>query len=244
MNFKIIIPARFNSSRFLGKPLALINGKEMILRVAQICINLAGKKNVVVATDSKKIKTVLDKNNLFSVMTPKKCQTGTDRVAYAIKKIKGNTFLNVQGDEPLIKKSDIVKVLKEKKHNPNHVICGYSYLKKENLKNKNIIKVAFNKKKELVYFSRAPIPALKNKKRNKDLQKYFKQVCIYAFNRNQLNKFYNSKRSNLEINEDIELLRFKDLDIKIKMVELNASSLSVDVPSDIKKVEKQMRMKN
>ena len=112
MNFKIIIPARFNSSRFLGKPLALINGKEMILRVAQICINLAGKKNVVVATDSIKIKTVLDKNNLFSVMTPKKCQTGTDRVAYAIKKIKGNTFLNVQGDEPLIKKSDIVKVLK------------------------------------------------------------------------------------------------------------------------------------
>jgi len=146
----------------------------------------------------------------------------------------------VQGDEPTIRPSDIKKIIESKIKFPNHVICGYDKVHKfENPFSLNLPKVVVNEKNELIYISRLAIPGSKKKLKKKE---YLKQVCIYAFNKNELKKF-NSKnqKGKLEKIEDIEILRFFEDNIKIKMVRLNSSSVAIDEKSDVKKAEKIMK---
>ncbi len=237
MKTVIIIPARFESSRFPGKPLALIKGIPMIIRVANLCNKVFRKKDIFIATDSKKIKQVVVKFGFNAVMTNKLCLTGTDRVAQAAKKIKADIYINVQGDEPLIKPKDILKVINYKKKYYNYVINCYSNINNENPANTNIPKVAINQNKDLVYMSRSLIPG--SKKENKIKNNFYKQVCIYAFNSKELQIFSSKrKKSNLESIEDIEILRFFEFCIPIKMLELKNQSLAVDTPQDLKKIQK------
>ena len=233
----IIIPARFGSSRYRGKPLVKILNREMILRVADICSKVVNKKNLFVATDSKKIFNVVKRAKYQTLMTSKTCLTGTDRVAEASMKLSSDIFINVQGDEPTIDPSDIKKIIQAKIKFPNHVICGYDKVHVfENPKSVNLPKVVVNSKQELIYISRALVPG--NKKKVKNIT-YHKQVCIYAFNKKELSKFYLfNKKSDTENIEDIEILRFFDLDIKIKMVRLNSNSVAVDEIKDVKKAER------
>tara|TARA_B110000003_G_scaffold263270_1_gene286759 strand:- start:23981 stop:24721 length:741 start_codon:yes stop_codon:yes gene_type:complete len=241
MKTTIIIPARYGSTRYKGKPLVKILNREMVLRVADICAKVVGKKNLYIATDSKKIQVVAENSNYSVMMTSSKCLTGTDRVAQASKKINSKIFINVQGDEPTIDPKDIKKVIKAKIKFPNHVICGYDKVHKfEDASSKNLPKVVVNDKDELVYISRSLIPGEK-KSNNRD---YLKQVCIYAFNKKELYKFNSlRKKSKLEKVEDIEILRFFELDIKIKMIKLNSNSIAVDEIKDVAKAEKLIRKK-
>ena len=240
MSISILIPARYQSSRLQGKPLKKILGKEMNLRVAEKCKKIVNKKNIFILTDDKRIQSLVKKNNYKALMTPKNIKTGTDRVAYAAKKIRSKIFVNVQGDEPLIKPKDIKKIIKAKFKYPNHVICGYADEKKiSKVKDKNIIKVIMNKFNELIYFSRSPIPS--SKKNNKNIR-FKKQICVYAFNNKQLKLFSKSKQSEQEKIEDIELLRFLDLGIKIKLEKIS-STIAVDVQKNIKEVENYIRKK-
>ena len=236
MTTSIIIPARYGSSRYRGKPLVKILGKEMVIRVADICSKIKNV-NVYVATDSKKIASVVKKYGYNYIFTSSSCLTGTDRVAEASKKIRSKIFINVQGDEPTINPKDIKKVINTKKKFPNHVVCGYDKVHDfENPSSINLPKVVVNSKGELIYISRALVPG--KKKSSQNIQ-YHKQVCIYAFNKKQLKKFYSmKKKSETESFEDIEILRFFDLGIKIKMVELKSKTIAVDEKNDIKKVEK------
>jgi len=237
MKTVIIIPARYGSSRFKGKPLYKILGREMVLRVADICVKVVGKKNLYIATDSKKIFKVVLNSGYKSIMTSSKCLTGTDRVAQAAIRIKSNIYINVQGDEPTINPDDIKSVIKAKIKYPNYVICGYDKVHKyENPVSINLPKVVVNEKQELIYISRAAVPG---KKKKTDKVNYLKQVCIYAFNKTQLKKFnLNNKKSATEKIEDIEILRFFDLNVKIKMIRLNSNSVAVDELHDVKKAEK------
>ena len=237
MKVSIIIPARYGSSRYEGKPLVKILGREMILRVADICAKVVKKNNLFIATDDKRISQKVDENGYNFIMTSKKCLTGTDRVAETSKKIKSDIYINVQGDEPTIKPNDIRKIISAKIKFPNHVICGYDKIHKfENPFSLNLPKVVLNEKSELVYISRLAIPGSKKKFLKKD---YLKQVCIYAFNRNELKKFYSrNKKGKLEKIEDIEILRFFEDNIKIKMIRLNSDSVAVDEKKDVKKAEK------
>ena len=239
----IIIPARYGSSRYRGKPLVKILGRELVLRVADVCAKTIGKDNVYIATDSKKIVNKVSQYNYKYVMTSRNCLTGTDRVAEAAKKISAKIFINVQGDEPLVNPKDIKKIIASKKKYFNYVICGYDKIHKlQNPKSLNLPKVVVNSKNELIYISRSLIPGSKKIIRKK---KYFKQVCIYAFNSNELNKFYNlHKKSEIEEMEDIEILRFFDLGVKIKMIKLNSNSVAVDEISDVKKAEKIIRSRS
>lgn len=239
MKTSIIIPARYGSSRYRGKPLVKILGREMILRVADICKKIKNVR-VFIATDSKKIANVAEKNGYDYIMTSKNCLTGTDRVAEASKKIKSEIFINVQGDEPTISPRDIQKIINTKKKFPNHVICGYDKIHNfESPKNINLPKVVVNSKDELIYISRALVPGAKKKNKNVN---YFKQVCIYAFNKKQLKKFHLKRRKSIiEKIEDIEILRFFEIDEKIKMVKLNSNSVAVDEMRDVKKAEKLLK---
>ena len=238
MKAVIIIPARYKSSRFPGKPLKRILNKEMIIWVAEVCEKVLGKKLVYIATDDDRIHAKVKEFGFQTISTSELCLTGTDRVAEASKKINSEIYINVQGDEPLIKPQDIKKILDEKLKYPDQVVCGYTeILKNENPLNKNIPKVVLNENDELIYISRSLVPGSKDKNLlNKN--KFFKQVCIYAFNKSELNQFYMfGKKSSIERLEDIEILRFFELNIKIKMVKTTSGSLAVDQRDDIKKVE-------
>jgi len=237
MKTVIIIPARYGSSRYEGKPLIIINKIPLIIRVVKKCIKALGKQSVFVATDDKRISTVVKDYGYNYIMTSKKNLTGTDRVAEASKKINANIIVNVQGDEPLINPQDIKKVIDQKKKKMSDVVCAYCELRAdENSNRRTIPKVVFNENKELLYISRSPIP---NSKKKENKIKYFKQVCIYAFTKNELNFFKGFKRkSKIEKIEDIEILRFFETNKKIKMVKVSNSSVAVDEPSDKKKVER------
>ena len=183
----IIVPARYGSSRYKGKPLVKILGRELVLRVADTCAKTVGVENLFIATDDNRIKKLVVQSKFNSVMTSKKCLTGTDRVAEASKKIKAKIYINVQGDEPLVNIKDIKKIINAKKKFPHHVICGYDKIHKfRNPESLNLPKIITNSKNELIYISRSLIPGSKKKIKIKN---YFKQVCIYAFNKFELDKF-------------------------------------------------------
>jgi 3-deoxy-manno-octulosonate cytidylyltransferase (CMP-KDO synthetase) len=174
-------------------------------------------------------------------MTSKLCLTGTDRLAEIAKKIKADIYINVQGDEPLIEPKDIQKIIEKKKKFPNEVINGYTIIEKnENPKNINIPKVIFTQDKRLIYISRKVLPGYKDEKSRPKV--LFKQVCIYAFNRNELIAYSDyGKKSKIEQSEDIEILRFFELNKTIRLVQTSSGSLAVDKPEDVKKVEKVLK---
>ena len=163
-SYVIVIPARYASTRFRGKPLVKILNREMILRVADICLKVVKRNNLYIATDNNKIAKVVSNENYKVVKTSSKCLTGTDRVAEAAKKIKSKIYVNVQGDEPTIDSNDIKKIINAKIKYPNHVICGYDKIHKfEKPSNSNLPKVVINEKEELIYISRSLIPGSKKK---------------------------------------------------------------------------------
>ena len=239
----ILIPARYKSSRFPGKPLALIDGKPMIIRVCEVSEETVGKSNVFVATDDERIANLVCKFGYRAIMTSPNALTGTDRIAEAAKSLDYDIYLNLQGDEPLVNKSDLLKCIELKKNNMNFVFNGYTEIKKyEDHKSINLPKVVFNESKNLVYISRSPIPICKEFRKN---QIYYKQVCIYGFTLNELNKFAEfGRKSLLEEKEDIEILRFLELDIDVKMFHCDESSCAVDVPEDIELVEEILRQRS
>ena len=232
----VIIPARFNSSRFPGKPLIKLCGKEMILWVAEICSKAVDISNVFIATDDNRISNLVSKNGFQAILTSPDLLTGTDRVAEASKNLDYEIYVNVQGDEPLIDPIDILKAIELKSNYPESVINSYCSIPlNENPNNLNIPKVVMKENNDLIYISRAKIPKSKN---NDEDQIYKKQVCIYSYNNSDIDKFLSyGRKSRTEKIEDIEILRFFELNINIKMFEASKSSLAVDVPKDIKKVE-------
>ena len=237
MRAVIIIPARFKSTRFPGKPLAKLKGKPMIQWVVELSARAVGIENVYVATDDIRIEQFVKAIGYQVLMTSETCLTGTDRIAEAALKIKADIYVNVQGDEPLISPKDIIKIINHKIDYPNDVINGYTEIRKnEDPKSRNIPKVIFTEEKYLVYMSRQVLPGSKKKVDSKI--PYYKQVCIYAFSKEELLSFTNfGRKSYLEQLEDIEILRFLELNKKIRLVKSKADSLAVDIPEDIIKVE-------
>jgi len=231
----IVIPARYKSSRFPGKPLVDLAGKPMIVRVAERCMEVLPRDRVFVATDDESIKQTCDDQNINVIMTSEYHKTGTDRIAEAAQQIETDFIINVQGDEPLIHPSDIEAVIREKQKYPNDIINAYCRISADEDPDSNTLpKVVFDEAENLVYMSRAKIPGFKEGALEPD---YFKQVCIYGFTKEQLRLFHQfGRKSNLEAYEDIEILRFIDLKINVRMIEVSNASIAVDTPEDVARV--------
>jgi len=237
MRAVVIIPARYKSSRFPGKPLVKLAGKPMILWVAELSSKAVGAENVYIATDDPRIAKVVEAEGYTAIITSTGAQTGTDRLAEAAQHIDADIYINVQGDEPIIDPADILKVLDTKIQNPDAIINAYCLVSPdENPESVNIPKVITTENNKLVYMSRQALPGFKDK--TCAPLRYKKQVCIYAFNKEQLQAFSRfGRKSELEACEDIEILRFLELGILIIMVESSGGSLAVDVPEDVPPVE-------
>jgi 3-deoxy-manno-octulosonate cytidylyltransferase (CMP-KDO synthetase) len=232
----IIIPARYKSSRFPGKPIVDIDGTPMIIRVADIASKVVPKEKIYIATEDERIAKVVDDYDYKVILTSDSCLTGTDRVCEAAQEINSDIIVNIQGDEPLLDPDDIQKVIDEKLKYPDSVINCMSRFDSTEATNRNIPKVVSNFNNNLVYMSRSAIPGTKSG----HSKLVHKQVCIYAFTKKELDTFYQyglkHGKTPLEWAEDIEILRFVELGINVKMVETFGTTQAVDIPEDVDKV--------
>jgi 3-deoxy-manno-octulosonate cytidylyltransferase (CMP-KDO synthetase) len=235
MNYCVIIPARYQSSRLPGKPLINLCGIPMIIRTYQQCIKACSPELVYVATDDYRIRDVCELNNIQVIMTSSDCLTGTDRIAECSKNIDADVFINVQGDEPLFNPKDLELLISKVDKFPGEVLNGYCEIKEEYLfRSGSIPKVVFRPNGRLLYMSRSSIPS--NKKQG--FEKGWRQVCAYAFPREALKEFSSvTEKTPLENIEDIEILRFLELGWEVRMIELSSESIAVDTPEDISRVE-------
>ena len=237
----LVIPARFRSTRFPGKPLALISGVSLIERTWRACMasRFAFEGNVFIATDDNRIADFVRAFTDNILMTSESCMTGTDRIAEAASNLDYDLIINVQGDEPMVSGRDIDSVIERAIEDPSQVYCGYAPINEmEVAESFNVPKVVVNEAQRMVYMSRAVVPAAKTSRVPKARQ-LFRQVCIYAFSQQHLQFFADyGRKSKVEEVEDIEILRFLESDFSVQMVEVRGESIAVDVPEDILAVEK------
>lgn len=236
-----IIPARYKSSRFPGKPLVQLNGKPMVIRVAERTAAALGIEHTYIATEDERIAEICRKYGYQAVLTSDNCKTGTDRLYEASLQVEADIYINIQGDEPLVDPEDIKRIAEAKLKQPDYVVNGMRMLEKfEDPADINIPKVITNRFNELIYMSRLPVPGVKDASGGKP--QYKKQVCIYAFSKQNLQDFSSfTHKAYVEQYEDIEILRFFDTGTKILMIETQGQSLAVDVPADVAKVEQFMQ---
>ena len=240
-NIVAVIPSRYQSSRFLGKPLAMIAGKTMIQRVYEQVKKAEGINRVVVATDDERIYHVVEKFHGEAVMTGN-CSCGTERVYEAIKNYPCDLVINVQGDEPLIRPEMINELIGAFQFgNVNMATLCKEIVEDIDINNPNVVKVVRDKDDNALYFSRSPIPF------NRDLYngvRYFKHIGIYAYKKEFLEKYVQTEKTTLEIAENLEQLRVIESGYKIKVKETKYDSMGVDVPEDILKIEREIKRKD
>lgn len=236
-----IIPARYASSRFPGKPLVLLLGKPMIIWVAEAASRALGREHIFVATDDIRISHVVEDADFQVIMTPSDFLTGTDRVAYAATKVPADIYLNIQGDEPLIDAQSIKAIIYMKQRYPSDVINAMTKIStQEDPFSVHLPKVVTAEDGRLLYMSRLPVPG--NKQGARDSLTRYKQVCIYAFDYGQLERYLRfGRKGRVESIEDIEILRFLEFGITVRMCEVIGGSLAVDILEDVPRVEEALR---
>lgn len=235
-NIGIIIPARFQSTRLPGKPLIDLCGKSMLRRTWERCLGALPSGQVYIATDDVRIAEHVDQFGGNVIMTSRACLTGTDRVAEANALLGFDLAVNVQGDEPIVDPEEIKKVIRFAKDNFGSVVCAYAAIRNSSeFFSLSIPKVVKTLDNDLLYMSRSPIPGAKDSQ----FQFGYKQICIYAFPKNSLDLYLNHpQKTPLESVEDVEILRFLERGVSVKLVETSGKSMAVDVEEDVDKVSK------
>lgn len=235
-----VIPARYKSSRFPGKPLVPICGKPMIYWVYQQAMKVEEFDEVYVATDDERIRTACEQYHMNVIMTSGKHQTGSDRVAEVAEKTEGDLYVNVQGDEPVIHPEMIRQVISIFFEDES---VYFGSLKKEITDPDEIcaastVKVVTDDQGDALYFSRSVIPS--NLKDGKQAR-VFRHVGIYAYKRDFLLKFSGMEQTELELGEGIEPLRAMQKGYRMRLKETTYSSIGVDLPEHVALVEEILR---
>jgi 3-deoxy-manno-octulosonate cytidylyltransferase (CMP-KDO synthetase) len=231
-----VIPARYQSSRFQGKPLVDIWGKLMIERVYLQAKQVKEFDTVYVATDDNRIYTACLERDMNCIMTSDIHKTGTDRVGEVAKKISADLYVNIQGDEPLIEPETIRQAIIPFIENPQTTIQVTNLMTRiydpVDLINFTVPKVIASKDGRGVYLTRSAAPFPKGNIN----AKYYKQVCVYGFRPEALKFYCDSTRGFNESIEDIEILRFIEAGYHVQYIEVNSDTIAVDTPNDLEKV--------
>ena len=239
MKITAIIPSRFDSSRFQGKPLAIICGKPMIQMVYERARSAKNINRVIVATDSQKIFDVVNGFGGEVVMTSDKCRSGTDRVAEAAEILRldeNAVIVNVQGDQPLMHPECLDELVRPFFDDPDIEISTLAFriIKEKEITDPKDVKVVIDNNGDALYFSRSTIPFDQNQKENIN---YYKHLGFYAYTYSFLQKFRNMPAGKLEKIEKLEQLRVMEHGYKIKVVVTRYDSPEVDLPKDISIIE-------
>ncbi len=239
MKVTAVIPSRYESSRFPGKPLALISGKPMVQMVYERAKSADRINGVVVATDSEKIYRTVKDFGGDVVMTSDQCRSGTDRVAEAaeILGLEGNdVIVNIQGDQPLMHPNCLNDLVKPFLKQPDLEMStlAFAIVRKDEITNPKDVKVIFDNQFNALYFSRATVPFDRDEK---GMVTYYKHLGFYAYSFSFLQEFKSMSEGRLEKIEKLEQLRVLEQGHGIKVVVTNHDSLEVDLPSDIETIE-------
>ena len=234
-----VIPARWGSSRFPGKPLADINGKSMIERVYERAKKAKSLIDVIVATDDERIMKCVEDFGGKASMTPTELPNGTTRVEYASRKYENiDAVINIQGDEPLLDPEMIDEVGELLRENNCVTLCREIT---SDYENKNIVKVVFDVNNNALYFSRSKIPY----ERNKTGIRIYQHIGIYGYEINFLRKYVELLPTPLSETESLEQLKILEHGYKIKVRVTNSkeTSIGVDTPEDLERVKEILKGK-
>lgn len=234
-----VIPARYGSTRFPGKPLALLKGKPILQWAVEGARTSQKLQKVYVATDDKRIQELCEKIQVECLMTRSDCPTGTDRLFEATRDLDFDVVLNIQGDEPLINQSYIDPLAQAFLQQPNLDMATLAHpLSREDLDNKNAVKVIINKQQQAIYFSRFAIPySRETELGNGPLQTAMKHIGLYGYTREFLQKFCSSPQAEIEKFESLEQLRALYLGATIKVLSVEKPTYGVDTLEDLQKLE-------
>ncbi len=231
----IVIPARYHSTRFPGKPLAPIRGEPMILHVYRRASAVRSADRVVVATDDERIRSVVESAGGEAVMTGRGHRTGTSRVREVASMFRFGIVLNVQGDEPLFPVRGVERMIACMREN-SRIVMGTLASRSDDpaaFGRSDVVKVVVDRSGNALYFSRSPVPFGPGR--------FLHHIGVYAYRRSFLLRFGSLKRGPLEERESLEQLRALENGYGIRVITCRGTSMGVDRPGDIKRVEKRLK---
>lgn len=234
-----LIPARYAATRFPGKLMQMLGNKTIIRHTYENTVATLLFDEVIVVTDSEIIFNEIIHNGGYAVMSKKEHESGSDRIAEAVADIEAGIIVNVQGDEPFVKKELLQNLLRAFENDPNQNVkvasLMYEITNENEISNPNHVKVVVDKNNNALLFSRSVIPFHRDKNKN---AVYYKHIGIYAFRKNALMNFTHWPISPLEAIEKLEQLRYLENGVGIKMVLVDESPISIDTPEDLEKAKK------
>jgi 3-deoxy-manno-octulosonate cytidylyltransferase (CMP-KDO synthetase) len=236
-----IIPSRYGSSRFPGKPLAKLAGKPLVAWVVDAAKKAKSLDDVIVATDDERIVEAVEANGGKAVMTPSELPSGTDRIACAAGDFADDDILvNIQGDEPLIDPDIIDRLVDRMKEGDrwDMATAVTPIHKAEDLAAKSVVKVVLDRDDGALYFSRCPIPCDRDKEPDLSSGLYVRHLGIYAYRGGFLRKYIAEAPCALECTEKLEQLRALWMGGKIAVIRTEDEGVGVDTPEDAARVEK------
>lgn len=242
----VIVPARHGSTRFPGKPLAPIAGVPLVERVRRLCLRIPGRPRVVVATDDSRILRAVKAFGGEVRMTRRDHPSGTDRAAEVARTVPCDLVVNVQGDEPLLDPREIgrlVAAMARDRSVEMATLCHPIRDPREHA-NPNAVKVVLDARGDALYFSRSPIPHFRDGAPSaKELRACYRHIGIYAYRRAFLLRYVRWPQSFLEKAEKLEQLRAVERGVRIRTLISDYEPVGVDVPADVKRVERLLRRK-
>jgi 3-deoxy-manno-octulosonate cytidylyltransferase (CMP-KDO synthetase) len=239
-----VIPARFASTRLMGKPLADIGGKPMIQHTFESASKSKLISKIVIAVDDKKVSKAAESFGAEVIMTPKSIATGSDRIAYVAKFYKdAERIVNIQGDEPFINGTMIDQAIEPLVFDPkvNVATLAKRIEDLKELKSPSVTKVVFDYNNFALYFSRSPIPYVRDAKTNTERitkGEIYKHIGLYVYRKESLERFTKLAPTDLENTEKLEQLRMLENGFKIKIVVTEFESIAVDTQEDLERARK------
>ena len=228
------IPARYAATRFPGKLMQMLGNKTIIRHVYDNTVSTGLFNDVFVVTDSDIIYKEIKDGGGKVIMSKKEHESGSDRIAEAIAEMNIDVIINVQGDEPFIKKEPLEKLVRLFNDDNIQVASLMRKISKEEALNPNNVKVVTDKLGYALYFSRSIVPYQRDGKTNAE---YFLHVGVYAYKKDALINFTKLPQSSLEKIEKLEQLRYLENDIKIKMAETDYNNIAIDTPEDLERAK-------
>ena len=236
-----IIPSRFGSSRFPGKPLAVLAGKPLVAWVVEAVRKASSLDDVLVATDDRRIVEAVESYGGRAVMTPSELPSGTDRIACAAGDFADDDILvNIQGDEPLIDPKLIDELVLKLKNDPRwSMATAVTPIRSAaDLAAKSVVKVVLDRDDGALYFSRAPIPCDRDHEADLSSGLYARHLGIYAYRGGFLKRYIAEKPCGLELTEKLEQLRALWMGARMAVVKTRDEGIGVDTPEDALRVER------
>ena len=234
MNIVAVIPARYAATRFPGKLMQMLGNKTIIRHVYDNAVATTLFNDVFVVTDSDIIYKEIKSNGGIAIMSNKEHESGSDRIAEAVATMNVDVIINVQGDEPFIKKEPLEKLVRLFEDPAVQVASLMRKISKEEAENSNNVKVVTDKSGYALYFSRSMIPYLRDKEMNAEI---YLHIGVYAYKKDALIKFTQWPQSILEKTEKLEQLRYLENGIRIKMTETDYNNVAIDTPEDLEKAK-------